>query len=248
MASSSLESKTIRPGSLGAYSYYHSARRPDPPARATPFIAPGLHKLLPRKVVITLIAVVALVVAVPLLTSHSRPASKTAASHQAAVQQPAPTPTPVPAAAATSAATTNYCAGNSLDKFVLVSISQRHMWACDGSQTAYDSPVITGMSAHASTVTPTGTYHIYGKQTDTTLTGSDVTGSWSDPVQYWMPFLNNQYGTYGFHDATWRDNSAFGNVSPDSSEASHGCVELPLSTAQWLYGWSTVGTTVTIKS
>jgi lipoprotein-anchoring transpeptidase ErfK/SrfK len=97
-------------------------------------------------------------------------------------------------------------------------------------------------------LTPTGTYHIYAKQTDTTLTGSDSTGSWNDYVYYWMPFLDNQYGTYGFHDATWRPANAFGNVDPYSSKGSHGCVELPLATSKWLYNWSAVGTTVTINS
>jgi lipoprotein-anchoring transpeptidase ErfK/SrfK len=63
-----------------------------------------------------------------------------------------------------------------------------------------------------------------------------------------MPFLENQYGSYGFHDATWRSASDFGNISPDSSDASHGCVELPLATAKWLYSWAAIGTTVTIKS
>jgi lipoprotein-anchoring transpeptidase ErfK/SrfK len=63
-----------------------------------------------------------------------------------------------------------------------------------------------------------------------------------------MPFLNNQHGTYGFHDATWRPDNEFGTVSPDSSEASHGCVELPLATSAWLYAWAPVGTTVTIQS
>jgi lipoprotein-anchoring transpeptidase ErfK/SrfK len=63
-----------------------------------------------------------------------------------------------------------------------------------------------------------------------------------------MPFLTNKYGVYGFHDATWRASSAFGKISPDSAEASHGCVELPLSTAKWLYGWANIGTTVIIKN
>jgi lipoprotein-anchoring transpeptidase ErfK/SrfK len=80
------------------------------------------------------------------------------------------------------------------------------------------------------------------------LTGCDTTGCWKDPVYYWMPFLDNQYGSYGFHDATWRADSAFGNINPDSADASHGCVETPLATAKWLYNWDQVGTTVTIES
>jgi lipoprotein-anchoring transpeptidase ErfK/SrfK len=147
----------------------------------------------------------------------------------------------------------NQCAANSLSQLVVVSISQQHLWACDGSSKAYDSAVVTGMELYPADLTPTGTYHIYGKQTDQTLAGHDSTGSWSDPVSYWMPFLNNQYGTYGFHDATWRSPSDFGNININApytatEHGSHGCVELPLATAKWLYGWASVGTTVTIES
>lgn len=148
----------------------------------------------------------------------------------------------------TAAAAVNMCAGNNLDQFILVSISQRHLWVCDQTEQLYDSPVVTGMENLAADLTPTGTYHIYAKTTDVYLKGSDSTGSWDDYVNYWMPFLNNQYGTYGFHDATWRPANAFGNISPYSSNASHGCVELPLATAKWLYDWAQIGTTLTVQS
>ncbi len=104
------------------------------------------------------------------------------------------------------------------------------------------------MEAQASTLTPRGTFKIYGKIADTVLTGKDETGSWRDPVSYWMPYLDNQYGTYGFHDATWRDNKEFGAIDANSSKASHGCVELPLDTAAWVYSWAGVGTNVTVTS
>ena len=156
---------------------------------------------------------------------------------------------PVAAAApAPKPVTPSSCVDNTLSQLVLVSISQRHLWACNGTTQLYDSAVVTGMENLAADLTPTGTYHIYGKHTNLYLKGSDSTGSWNDYVNYWMPFLDNQYGQYGFHDATWRADSAFGNISPDSSDASHGCVELPLATAKWLYNWALVGTTVTIIS
>lgn len=140
------------------------------------------------------------------------------------------------------------CAGNTLSHFILISISNRHLWACDGAKQEYDSPVVTGMENLPADLTPTGTYKIYAKQTNLYLNGSDSTGSWHDYVYYWMPFLSNQYGVYGFHDATWRKGSAFGNINPYSSDASHGCVELPLATAKWLYNWAPIGTTVTVES
>lgn len=139
------------------------------------------------------------------------------------------------------------CAANALDKVVLVSVGKRHMWACEKSAQVYDSPVITGMEFLAADLTPRGTYKIYAKQTDLYLDGSDSTGSWHRYVYYWLPFLSNQYGVYGFHDATWRPDSDFGNIDPTTSkDASHGCVEMTLTAMKWLYGWSAVGTTLTV--
>jgi lipoprotein-anchoring transpeptidase ErfK/SrfK len=112
----------------------------------------------------------------------------------------------------------------------------------------YDAAIITGYTGIPGDVTPEGTYEIYSKQTDRYLSGTDGVTSWHDYVYYWMPFLNNKYGTYGLHDATWRAATAFGNISPSSSQASHGCVELPISAATWLFNWSEIGTTVTIQA
>lgn len=133
------------------------------------------------------------------------------------------------------------------DKTIVVSIEKRHLWACEDNETAYDSPVVTGDMNNAETLTPTGSYKIYAKRTDQTLRGSDAKGTWDVHVNYWLPFLHNQYGTYGFHDATWRDNDEFGTIDPYGSDGSHGCVELPLATSKWLYDWSTVDTTVLVQ-
>lgn len=236
--STSLENKTIRPGSLLGYSYYHSARRPVNPARTTisrPAAKVHVPPFLRRGLVLVLI--LALLIFLPLLRSSNSPSVPVISPANSSNHG---------ATAATTA--TGPCASNKLDSFLLVSVSQRHLWACQGSKVLYDTPVVTGIEYLAADKTPTGTYHIYSKLTNQTLTGADTTGTWSDPVQYWMPFLNNKYGTYGLHDATWRDNSAFGNISPNSADASHGCVELPLAASAWLYNWAQVGTTVTIKS
>jgi hypothetical protein len=249
MSVTSLENKTIRPGRLIGYSYYYSNRRPLPPAK--PMRRPsslGLTRLLLRLrwSLLGVLILGILIFVPPLLRSGDKPANfavppkSTGSSASVAGSTPKSTP------AATAA--TGHCAGNKLSQSIVVSINQRHLWVCQDSRTVYDTPVVTGINYLAADKTPTGSYHIYDKQTNVTLAGSDTTGSWSDPVRYWMPFLHNQYGSYGFHDATWRDNSAFGNISPNSADASHGCIELPLSASEWLYNWAQVGTTVTIES
>ena len=241
MSTTSLQHKTIRPGSLVGYSYYHSSRRaPAAAARpARPLPRPG-HHLLRWAVLAVILA--GIVFVAPLLRGGSTPAGPSTPA------KAAPPKTSAPAAVPAQTAATNYCATNKQGALILVSISQRRLWACQEGQTAYTTPVVTGMENLAADLTPTGTYHIYAKQTNVTLAGSDTTGSWSDPVSYWMPFLHNQYGSYGFHDATWRPANAFGNISPNSPNASHGCVEMPLAASKWLYDWAHVGTPVTIAS
>lgn len=142
----------------------------------------------------------------------------------------------------------NQCASNSLSKVIIVSITSQHAWACQGTSQVYYTPVVTGYMGLVADTTPVGTFHIYSKQTNLYLNGSDALGTWHDYVNYWMPFLSNQYGQFGLHDATWRSADQFGQISPYSTSASHGCVELPLAAATWLFQWVNVGTTVTVKA
>ncbi len=57
------------------------------------------------------------------------------------------------------------------------------------------------------------------------------------PVSYWMPFNNN----IGMHDAGWRK-SFGGNIY--KTNGSHGCINLPYSIAEEIYGYIEQGTPV----
>lgn len=237
MSTPSLQDKTIRPGKFTGFSYYHSDRHPG--GLTTPIPSKHHYKLW------TSLAVLLLLVMATFLFTTNASAPKFTKSSLTPLVATVKTTTPI---VKPSTPAVNPCANNRLSQEVLVSVSARHLWACQNTKTIFDSPVVTGMTMYPDTITPTGTYYIYAKETNTTLTGSDSTGSWNDPVSYWMPFLNNQYGTYGLHDASWRANSAFGNISPNSNDASHGCVEMPQATAKWLYNWVQVGTAVAIEN
>jgi lipoprotein-anchoring transpeptidase ErfK/SrfK len=244
MSTPSLNQKTVRPGSLTGYSYYYSNKKSAPSkkhghAHRRPRIFKGWV------IVILLLGVIAGTAYASLSHKSTTVQTRTTPPKVTQTKLPVVAKTVAPVAVAPPP---NACASNTLDQRVIVSITERHLWACDQTSVVYDSPVVTGISYLAADVTPTGNYHVYAKETDKHLIGSDSTGSWDDYVYYWMPFLTNQYGVYGFHDATWRPANAFGNIDPDSSNASHGCVELPLATAKWLFNWVNVGTTVTINA
>ena len=142
---------------------------------------------------------------------------------------------------------TTGCSGGTTGNVIVVSISQRYLWACEGSKIVYQTAVVTGDMNIVADATPIGTFHIYSKQTSLYLRGSDSRGSWNDYVSYWIPFLDNQYGVFGMHDATWRSASDFGTISQYSDNASHGCIELPLAAAAFLYNWSSIGTPLVIE-
>ncbi len=98
------------------------------------------------------------------------------------------------------------------------------------------SDVVTGNTSRGNN-TPTGMYQIYAKQTGRTLRGR----GYSAYVNYWMPFT----GHYGIHDANWR--SSFGGQIYKTG-GSHGCVNMPRTTAEALYGMVNVGTPVYIHN
>ena len=82
-----------------------------------------------------------------------------------------------------------------------------------------------------STPTVTGTYHIYIKLLLSDMIGPDY---FLPDVPYVMYF----YQDYGLHGTYWHHD--FG------TPVSHGCVNLSIPDAEWLYDFSSVGTLVDI--
>ena len=177
-------------------------------------------------------------------------ASSTAASPSAALPAPtqigaSPAATAAPLATSEAEKSDAGCVGTASGiKTIYVSISTQHLWACTGSVLVVDGPVTTGASAltNVHNATPTGTMHITKKVRNTVLAGSDVNGPWNDPVSYWMPFT----GGIGFHDSSWQ---TFPLGSPlYTTQGSHGCIHVALSTIATIFDWASVGTLVVIRA
>lgn len=138
---------------------------------------------------------------------------------------------------------TSYNKTISLDaaQYIEINLTTQHLWAYQDHLAIYDSPVTSGASRYGFG-TVTGLFSIYGKETNRYLNGHNLGYNYDVFVQYWMPF----YADYGLHDASWR-NGSFGGQDY-LYNGSHGCVNLPLATAAWLYGWASIGTPVWVHT
>ncbi len=104
--------------------------------------------------------------------------------------------------------------------YVEVNLTAQHIYFYKDGKLVLESDCVTGKNDG----TPTGTYSFTYKERYATLKGEN----YSSPVSFWMPFSGN----VGLHDATWRTQFG-GNLY--QAGGSHGCVNLPIKTAKYIY-------------
>ncbi|MGH2449615.1 MAG: L,D-transpeptidase [Chloroflexota bacterium] len=135
-------------------------------------------------------------------------------------------------------------------KFVLVNTANQSVNVYQNGKSILTAPATTG---GPELPTLHGIFHIFEKITPFVFHSPfPITSPYyylPSPVTYWMPFDEGQ----GLHDAPWRSNfGADSNLQPtnlgdgNTILGTHGCVNLPFSAAQFIWNWSTVGTTVVV--
>lgn len=118
--------------------------------------------------------------------------------------------------------------------YIEVNLDAQKLWFYKYGECILTSNLVSG-KVSAQWFTPNGVFSIYAKDASTYLVGED----YRTFVNYWMPF----YGGYGLHDATWRG-SFGGDIYVYGG--SHGCVNLPLSSAATIFNNAPVGTKVIV--
>ncbi|MCL3778708.1 L,D-transpeptidase family protein [Actinomyces sp. 186855] len=118
------------------------------------------------------------------------------------------------------------------EKWVDVNLSNKTVTAYEGA-TVVRGPVYM-VDGAAATPTVTGTYHVYLQYTSQTMEGDNADGTRYRTED--VPWVSYFYSGYAFHGAPWR--SSFGY------SGSHGCVNMPVGEARWIYDWVEIGTTV----
>ena len=121
-------------------------------------------------------------------------------------------------------------------KEVVVSISAQTMWAYEEGEMVMSSLVSTGTAEVPETATPIGYHSVINKVDVQTMEGT-ISGEYYrvEDVPYVMYFDNLGNALHGTY---WHSN--FG------TPMSHGCVNLPMDVAAWMYGWADMGTAVSV--
>lgn len=169
--------------------------------------------------------------AAPLL-AVAAPAPAVAPAAQAA---PAAAPASKPVAPVAAPATAPAPAPTGNGKAIVVDLSKQWLYAYDGDELVFDAPVSTGRDGFN---TPVGRFAIYHKVRSQTMRGCAGGECWSVPD---VPNAMYIVGGVALHGTYWHNNHGTG-VRP-----SHGCINLRIEDAQWLYEWADVGTRVIIS-
>ncbi len=116
----------------------------------------------------------------------------------------------------------------SQQNWIEIDLSDQHLFAWEGKNKTFTAIISTGKEK---TPTYPGIYAIQRKYPLDRMIGDDYDIADVPHVLYYDR-------GYALHGAFWHNN--FGNP------VSHGCINLPLSNAQWLFDWAEIGTPVII--
>lgn len=123
-------------------------------------------------------------------------------------------------------------------KWIDVNLADKTVTAYVGNEVVWGPrPIVDGKAGNE---TVTGTYEIYLRyeKQDMTNAASYPEGH---PKHYYnpdVPWVQYFHRGYGFHGAPWRDSFGY--------SGSHGCINMPVHEAKWLYGWAGEGTRVEV--
>lgn len=119
-----------------------------------------------------------------------------------------------------------------LARRIEVNLSQQHAYLFENNSVIDSWPISSGKEGFSSS---TGSFRISAKLTSQNMGNRDLTKEpfYFTPDVPWVMYYN---GDEALHGAYWHNN--FGNVM------SHGCINMPLGSAEFAYAWAPMGTEV----
>jgi lipoprotein-anchoring transpeptidase ErfK/SrfK len=122
------------------------------------------------------------------------------------------------------------------EKWVDVDLTKHTMTAYVGAKKVYGPIKMVNGSDLKPTVV--GTFSVYLQNAKQTMRGSNADGTkYETPDVPWISYFHRGFALHG---APWR--SSFGYAG---ERGSHGCINLPVASAKWVFDFATIGTVVT---
>lgn len=119
------------------------------------------------------------------------------------------------------------------EKWVDVNLTDSTLTAYEGYTQVYGPILINHGGVGHETVT--GTYHVYLKYESQDM---GCTPEW-EYCERGVPWVAYWHQSYALHGAPWTKEFGIG-----TDESSHGCVNISVDEAHWIYDWVEIGTTV----
>ncbi|MDX2241272.1 MAG: L,D-transpeptidase [Leptolyngbyaceae cyanobacterium bins.302] len=113
-------------------------------------------------------------------------------------------------------------------RWIEIDLSSQRLYAWEGDRPVYAILISTGKAA---TPTPTGKFAIQSRHRYARMQGYDY-----DVPD--VPYTMYYSGGYAIHGAYWHHR--FG------TPVSHGCTNVAVNHARWLFNWATIGTPVVV--
>ena len=112
------------------------------------------------------------------------------------------------------------------EKWIEVNLSEQKLYAWVGDQMVNEFLVSSGIRIYP---TVTGVFRMWARTPTQTMSGGDLASGtyYNLPNVQWVQYF---YGEYAFHGTYWHNN--FG------TPMSHGCVNLTIEDAEWLFNWA----------
>ncbi len=119
-------------------------------------------------------------------------------------------------------------------RHIAINLSSQQLTAYEDDLPVYHAPIATGRDGFN---TPAGNFAVYDKLRMQTMQGSAGGESWYVPNVPWVMYV---VGGVALHGTYWHNHFGSG------LRMSHGCINLDMDDAEWLYTWAAIGTTVQI--
>jgi lipoprotein-anchoring transpeptidase ErfK/SrfK len=124
------------------------------------------------------------------------------------------------------------------EKWIDVNLSKHTMTAYVGAKVVYGPIKMVNGSDLKPTVV--GTFKVYIKREVQTMRGSNADGTKYETPD--VPYISYFHNGFALHGAPWR--SSFGYAG---TRGSHGCVNLPVPVAKWVFDFAPIGTPVVTR-